>query len=452
MLSNPFSRARRHRGGDGLRIALLGTRGAPARYGGFETAVEEVGRRLVEDGHDVTVYCRTGNSGQTPEPRRFLGMRLVHLPAVKKSSLETLSHTFLTALHLLFQPRYDAYVLCNAANAPVLPLLKLKGTPVAVHVDGLEWRRSKWGPVGQKYYRIAESLSVRWADALIADAYGIQCYYSDEFGALTEGIAYGAPIVEPGTDKLAEMGVEPQGYHLVVARFEPENHVDLMIEGYLRSGAQHPLVVVGSSPYSNEYNEKVRALADSDPRVRLVGGVWDQDLLDQLYANALTYLHGHSVGGTNPSLLRAMGAGAHTVAYDVVFNREVAGPHADYAADAAGVAAAIDKAEADPQAAHAAGRALVDRAALLYRWDDVARRYADLCVTMAAGGSQRGLYTGRRSPNSPWRKGKTPAIELPNTVVTLPSPRAASPVPSEVGRGASSTETAPRANAMGSGS
>lgn len=392
---------------------MLGTRGAPARYGGFETAVEEVGRRLVDAGHDVTVYCRTGNSGQTPEPTCYEGMRLVHLPAVKKSALETLSHTFYSALHLLFQPRYDAYVLCNAANAPMLPLLRLRGTPTAVHVDGLEWRRSKWGPVGRRYYRIAESLSVRWADALIADAYGIQCYYQDEFGAITDGIAYGAPLIEPGSDQLHELGLEPRQFHLVVARFEPENHVDLMIEGYLASEAVYPLVVVGSSPYSDDYNAKVQALADTSDKVHLVGGVWDQNLLDQLYANCLSYLHGHSVGGTNPSLLRAMGAGAHTIAFDVVFNREVAGPDAEFAASPHDIAAAIDRAEADPVKAAAAGRALVRRASENYRWDDVADAYGDLCAALARGGSQRGLYTGRRNPASPWKGHHTPTVTLP---------------------------------------
>lgn len=421
---------RRHRraSNGALRIALLGTRGVPARYGGFETAVEEVGKRLVEAGHDVTVYCRTGNSGESVDPQEHLGMKLVHLPAVKKSALETLSHTFFTSLHLLFQPRYDAYVLCNAANSPTLPLLRLKGTPTAVHVDGLEWRRSKWGPIGQRYYRIAESLSVRWADALIADAYGIQCYYQDEFGAVTEGIAYGAPIVEPGSDKLGELGLAPREYHLVVARFEPENHVHLMIEGYLASNAQHPLIVVGSTPYSDGYNEQLKELAAKSDKIRLVGGVWDQDLLDQLYANSLTYLHGHSVGGTNPSLLRAMGAGAHTIAYDVVFNREVVGPDAEFAADAAGIAAAIDRAEAYPARAEETGRALRERARLLYQWDDVAERYARLCSTLAAGGSQRGLYMGRRSPRSPWRHGNTPTVDVAQVPRRVGGGESSSPV------------------------
>lgn len=398
-----------------LRIALMGTRGVPAHYGGFETALDEVGRRLVAQGHDVTVYCRTGNSGETPDPREYLGMTLVHLPALRNKQLETLSHTFLSALHAVFRAkRFDAAVVCNSANAVALPLLAAKRIPVAVHVDGLEWRRTKWGRVGRQYYRIAEALSVRWADALIADAYGIQRYYDDEFGARTDGIAYGAPdMSDVGTDQLHEVGVEKDGFHLVVARFEPENHVDLIIEGYLRSNAQLPLIVVGSTPYPSEHSARIDELAARSDRVRLLGGVWDQRLLDQLYAGAYTYLHGHSVGGTNPSLLRAMGAGTATIAYDVVFNREVAGEAALYAGTPGEFAAAIDEAEGDLVRTRGSGQALAERARRRYSWDDVADAYARLCGRLADGMSQRGLFTGRRSATSVWRGGRTPWIEVP---------------------------------------
>lgn len=397
-----------------LRVALMGTRGVPARYGGFETAMEEVGRRLAAQGHDVTVYCRTGNSGQRPDPKSFEGMRLVHLPAMRKRSLETLSHTLLSAVHLLTRRRrFDAVVVCNAANSPVLPLLRARSTPVAVHVDGLEWRRTKWGPVGRRYYRVAESLAVRWADALIADAYGIARYYEDEFGARTDQIAYGAPVLSSaGSGRLAELQLREQGYHLLVARFEPENHVDLMIEGYLGSGARLPLVVVGSTPYPGEYSARIEVLAAGSPNVRLIGGVWDQALLDELYAGALTYVHGHSVGGTNPSLLRAMGAGTATIAYDVVFNREVAGPEAWYCADTREVALGLAQAEADPAEAQRRGEALAERARSAYSWDDVTEEYAALMRRMAAGATQRGLFTGRRARASLWRDGFTPSVEL----------------------------------------
>ena len=154
-----------------MQIALIGTRGVPARYGGFETCVEEVGRRLVAAGHQVRVYCRpSGVSDADGEPQpEYLGMQLVHLPVVRKRSLETLAHTALSVLHRCLAGA-DAAVVFNAANAPLLPVLKARGIPVATHVDGLEWRRGKWGPAGQRYYQAAESLAVRWSDLLIADA------------------------------------------------------------------------------------------------------------------------------------------------------------------------------------------------------------------------------------------------------------------------------------------
>ncbi len=396
-----------------LNIALIGSRGAPARYGGFETAVDEVGQRLAARGHRVTVYCRNGNSGQEKDPRRYRGMRLVHLPAVRYRSLETLSHSFLCVLHALRGERFDAVMMCNSANAPVLPLLRARRIPVATHVDGIEWRRSKWGRRGRSYYRLAESLAVRWSDALIADAVGIEAYYLDEFGARTDTITYGSPdIREAGSARLAGLGLEPGKYHLIVARLEPENHVDLMLEGYLRSTARYPLIVVGSVPYASKHAADLEALAARSGSIRMIGGVWDQELLDELYAGALTYLHGHSVGGTNPSLLRAMGAATATIAYDIVFNREVAGPQARYAVSAGEVADALGEAEADEAATRRRGAALSERARQLYDWEATADKYEALFTALAAGRSQRGLYTGRRVKRSWWRAGFTPVIRF----------------------------------------
>lgn len=376
-----------------MRIAMMGTRGVPARYGGFETCVEEVGRRLATAGHDVTVYCRRVAGQDAPPPDEHLGMRLVHLPAARRRSLETLSHTTLSVGHLL-RPGTDAALLFNSANAPMLPALRARGIPVATHVDGLEWKRAKWGGAGRRYYRTAESLAVRWSDALIADAAGISDYYDLEFGAPTELIAYGAPILdERRPEAVRAIGLEPHRYHLVVARFEPENHVDLIVEGYVTSAALHPLVVVGSAPYADEYTARIQSLADG--RVRLLGGVWDQDLLDQLYANALTYQHGHSVGGTNPSLLRALGAGAATDAFDVSFNREVLGEHGRFWSTPDDVAALVEDAEAQEDLTLSRGLGGQGRAKH-YDWDDVAERYEDLCHRLATGAFNRRRPSGRR--------------------------------------------------------
>jgi len=375
-----------------MRVALIGTRGIPARYGGFETAVEEVGRRLAARGHEVVVFCRGGaDDAKLPD---YLGVQLVHLPSVKRRAFETLSHTALSVFHHSLK-NVDAAVVFNAANSPLLPVLRARRIPVATHVDGLEWKRSKWGPTGRRYYRAAESLAVRNSDALIADAQGIADYYDQEFGAPTRLIAYGAPLLaDPASDRLAELGLTPHGYHLVVARFESENHVLEIVQGYVASTATLPLVVVGSAPYADRYIAEIEQA--SDGRVKLLGGLWDQTQLDQLYANALTYLHGHSVGGTNPSLLRAAGAGAFVIAYDVPFNREVAGDHAEYFASPADVAREVERAEADPEQARTRGAAL-QRDIARYNWEDVADRYEQLLGDLSGRAFPARRPSGRRS-------------------------------------------------------
>ncbi len=363
-----------------MRVALVGTRGAPARYGGFETCVEEVGARLADAGHQVVVYCRDPRDDSEPRRATYRGMTLVHLPALSRRSLETLSHTSLSIGHLMAHPA-DAVLLFNAANSPLLPLLRARRLPVATHVDGLEWKRGKWGPVGRRYYRVAEALAVRWSDAIIADADGIRSYYAHEFGIAAELITYGAPSIHPrDPGRLAALGLAPRRYHLVVARFEPENHVDVVVQGYCASRATDPLVVVGSAPYGEAYRARVER--DADDRVRFLGSVWDQTLLDELYANALTYQHGHSVGGTNPSLLRAIGAGAATDAYSVTFNREVLGDAGRYWDGPDDVRTLIEAAEQDRDATLRRGERCRARSAA-YRWDDVAADYEKLCFRLA---------------------------------------------------------------------
>jgi glycosyltransferase involved in cell wall biosynthesis len=405
---------------DRLSIALVGTRGVPARYGGFETAVEEVGRRLADRGHRVVVYCRTVPGAEEPPPAEYLGMELVHLPAARKRSLETLSHTALSVRHLVTH-RTDAAIVFNAANSPLLPVLRAARIPVATHVDGLEWKRAKWGGTGRRYYRVAEALAVRWSDALIADAQGIADYYRDAFTAPTTLLAYGAPQIAPGSHRLAELDLEPRGYHLVVARFEPENHVDLIVEGYAASEAAKPLVVVGSAPYADEYTRQVHALADR--RVRFLGGVWDQELLDQLYANCCTYLHGHSVGGTNPSLLRAIGAGAAVTAFDVDFNREVVADAGRFFRTADDVARQIDAVEADPEGTERAGQRARELAAG-YDWDEVAAGYEELARALAGRRFPRRRPSGRRRPTA--ADAPVPRVSsVPAPAVVVPPPASA---------------------------
>lgn len=362
-----------------MKVAMIGTRGVPAHYGGFETAIEEIGSRLAAAGHEIVVFCRPVENETPLAVHR--GMQLVHLPVVRRRSLETLAHTALSVVSPALRGT-DAALVFNAANSPLLPMLRLRGIPVATHVDGLEWKRSKWGTIGRRYYRVAESLAVRWSDEIIADAQGIADYYRTEFSAPSRLIAYGSPHLDGiGSDRLAELDLAAGRYHLAVARFEPENHVLEIVRGYAASASEFPLVVVGSAPYADRYTAAIREAADH--RVRLLGGIWDQVLLDQLYANAASYLHGHSVGGTNPSLLRAAGAGAPVIAFDTVFNREVVGSDGLFFTDAASVAEQLGHAETHPDELRVMG-ARLKASSLRYDWDDVAAKYEQLCRDLAS--------------------------------------------------------------------
>ena len=349
----------------------MGTRGVPALYGGFETAVEEIGSRLAQRGYQVTVYCR--NPGQ--QITEYKGMKLVNLPAIHHRMAETLSHTSLSAAHAIVKDRPDVCLLMNAGNAPFLGPLKLAGIPTAIHLDGLESRREKWRGLGARYYRWAEKSAVKHGRFLISDAQAIATHVRDQYGRSSEVIAYGADVINPGSDRLAELNLTPGEYHLIVARLEPENHVLESVVGYTRSQQVQPLIVVGSAPYSDWYIQQVKQAADS--RTRFLGGIYDQELLNQLYANATTYTHGHSVGGTNPSLLRAMGAGAEILAFDCDFNREVTDNKALYWTTAEDFTELLDNFTPTGM-----GEILQQRVGSTYQWEQITDQYEDLIKRM----------------------------------------------------------------------
>lgn len=378
-----------------MHIAMIGTRGVPAQYGGFETAVEEVGKRLVARGHRVTVYCR--NESQTMT--EYLGMELVNMSALRKRSLETLSHTALSVRHATRpKNRPDAAVVFNAANAPFLARMRKAVIPTAVHMDGIEWKRQKWAGAGAKYYRWAERKAATEGLALIADAQGIADHLRDTYRRHSYVIAYGAPILYPESDLLKQHGLETGGYHLVVARMEPENHVHVIVEGYAQSGSDVPLVVVGGTPYGDEYIDRVKRFAGQSD-TRFIGGVWDQRLLNQLYGNCRSYLHGHSVGGTNPSLLRALGCAAPVSAYDVNFNREVTAGHARFFGTSEEVAGVVRADDADIEGALLRGKAGQEHVSVAYRWDDVTDGYEQMLLEIAGRKEETTLtLVGTRSP------------------------------------------------------
>ena len=309
-----------------MKIALIGTRGVPARYGGFETCAEEVGRRLARRGHEIWVYGRTGYDRRRLE--YYEGMRLVRLPALRVKFLETLSHTALSLVHAAGR-RMDAVLVFNSANSPLIALSGRIGRKTVLHTDGLEWMREKWRGPGRLYYKLAERLAAHLPAALISDSRVIQRYYRDVYRRETRFISYGAPVEESRDPSLLDrFGLRPGEYFLQIARFEPENNQGLAVRAFEGLAAEKKLVLVGGSRYRTTY--AAETMATTDARIMFPGYCYESDVLRELLCHAYAYIHGNEVGGTNPGLLQAMGAGCFVIARDVPFNREVCGDAALY--------------------------------------------------------------------------------------------------------------------------
>lgn len=368
-----------------LKLAILGTRGIPASYGGFETFAEELSTRLVGRGHAVTVYCR---SHHTPRHlREVQGVRLVVLPTIRHKYLDTICHTLLSSLHAAARG-YDVALYCNAANALFLPLPRLRGTKVAINIDGLEWQRRKWNWLGRQFHRVSERLACSLSHALITDAQVIQAYYQRVHGAESEFIPYGAPTEKARTrEALSRFGLEPERYFLYVGRLEPENNPDRVIEAFRRLKTDLRLVIVGDAPYARRFIRKLHQSADE--RVVFTGYVFGH-AYRELISHAYCAIHATEVGGTHPALLEAMGLGNGILVSDVPENREVVQDGALFFTlrDPEDLLGKMELALEDRQRLEALAEVARQRVRRHYTWDSVAARYESLFLRLAAGRSQ----------------------------------------------------------------
>jgi glycosyltransferase involved in cell wall biosynthesis len=299
-----------------MKFAILGTRGIPAGYGGFETFAEELSHRLAARGHAVTVYCRRRH-----EQPSYRGVRLVYLPTIRHKYLDTVAHTFVSTLHLLFH-RQDAVLYCNAANAVFTALPRLFGIPVALNVDGLERKRRKWNRLARAWYQFSEWLATFFPNAVVTDAQTIAAYYLERYRKPSRFIPYGAETGKvPTTGALDRLDLAPGGYFLYVSRMEPENNALLVRESFERVTAPVKLVLVGDAPYAKSYLERVRDTRD--PRVVLPGAIYGLGY-HELLSHCLAYVHATEVGGTHPALIEAMGRGCLVLYLNTTENAEVA--------------------------------------------------------------------------------------------------------------------------------
>ena len=300
-----------------MRIALIGTRGIPANYGGFETFAEELTVRLAERGHEVTVYCRATHFGDT-----YRGVRLRYIPTIRHKYLDTLAHTLFCTADVLLRGGFDVLLYCNAANAIYTLLPRLFGTPTALNVDGLERNRKKWNRLAKGWYSLSEWLATWCCTEIVSDARHIQKYYAERYRRGSTFIAYGAPTGRvPEQNVLVELGLEPKRYVLYVSRLEPENNALLVRKAFEQISGDFRLALVGDAPYASDYIQQVRDTADA--RILFPGAIYGEGY-QQLQSHSAVYIQATEVGGTHPALIEAMGRQAMVLYLDTPENEEVA--------------------------------------------------------------------------------------------------------------------------------
>ena len=302
-----------------MKIAIIGSRGYPYVYSGYETFVKELAERLVSRGFEITVYCHKNLFKEYPSCVN--GINLKYFLTIEKKTLSQFIHTFQSMLHASLM-NYDIIFVVNSANGPFGIISKILRKKTAINVDGLEWLRPKWKGLGSKYFYLASRLSTILYDHIVTDSSEMQKIYKKEFGKDSTVIAYGANIRYSQKPVLInKWELESKSYYLVVGRLIPDNNADLIVKEFIASKSKKTLVIVGDVPYDDEYATKIKNT--NDPRIFFTGYVYDQDELAELYHNCFAYLHGHEFGGTNPTMLKALAYGCAVLALDTVFTREM---------------------------------------------------------------------------------------------------------------------------------
>jgi glycosyltransferase involved in cell wall biosynthesis len=365
-----------------LSIAFMGTRGIPASYSGFETCVEQLGQRLVERGHAVTVYCRSHHT--TYPGTTYKGMRLVKLPTIANKYLDTIVHSFISSLHALGQ-RYDVALYFIAGNSPVTWIPRLVGTQTILNVDGLDWKREKWPALAKRYIQLAERLATKLPNTYLTDSRVVQDYYRNRFGSEPSYIPYGSELVAaPPGETLARYRLQPQKYILFVGRLVPENCAHHLVEAFQGLETDLRCVIVGDAPYAEDYIASLRANALRDPRITLTGYVFGQGY-HELGSNACIFVETSGVGGTHPALTEAMAFGNCVVVHNTPENLETigaAGLAYEGKAGGSGLRKVLQALLSDPERIREYRQLARQRAQTCYSWEAVTDAYERLFFSL----------------------------------------------------------------------
>jgi glycosyltransferase involved in cell wall biosynthesis len=369
-----------------VKIAILGTRGIPASYSGFETAVEQLAARLTARGHEVVVYCRPHVVDR--RLRRYVGAELVHLPTVQNKYLDTFVHTLLSAAHAARRTRPDVALFFIAGNSPLCLITRRASIPSVINIDGLDSDRRKWPALAKAYLRFAEATAPRWAEVAITDSHAVAETYERRYGHRIGVVPYGVEAPgHSGTETLERLGLAPRRYILFVGRLEPENNPHMLVQAFSRISSERArgmkLVVVGGAPYAGDYIRQVWRAAD--PRVVFPGYVFGRGYWE-LQHHAYLFCAPTEVGGTHPVILEAMAAGNCVLVNDHRPNVETVGDAGVFFSGSTGVedlARQLERLLEHPELVEDYRSRALQRARL-YSWDAVTDRYERLLAAVCA--------------------------------------------------------------------
>ena len=302
-----------------LKIAIIGSRGYPYIYSGYETLVKELSERLVNSGNEVIVYCH--RKLFTEKPKKVNGIDLVYTPSLNSKIFSQLYNSFFSFIHVCFS-NVDVVLVVNSANGPFGLLTKIFRKKTCINVDGLEWLRPKWKGLGSLYFKFASKLATIFYDEIITDSFEMNKVYRNTFGIKSTVIAYGSTMIDNKQSKILEkFKLQKKQYYLIVGRLIPDNNSKLIIDGFLKSNSNKSIVIVGDVPYNDNYANNIKLL--SSKKIIFTGYINDQVDLTALYENCFGYIHGHEFGGTNPTMINALDLNCQVLALDTIFNREM---------------------------------------------------------------------------------------------------------------------------------
>jgi glycosyltransferase involved in cell wall biosynthesis len=363
---------------------MIGIKAIPARFGGFETAVDHISRGLVQAGHQVTVYNRSGMSSIAAA--NYEGVRLITIPTIRSKNLSTIFHSFLSTLHAMFSHVEVVHYFTTGATL-FAPLAKLSGKKIVCSVDGTDWQRAKWGRLARIYLRFSERLAALFCDQLISDSGEVQSYYRSKHRAKSSCIVYGmCEAQSENLDWLQRFGLADRGYVLFVGRFVPENNIHHLIHAFERTATEKKLVIVGDDPWQKAYVRSLKSTAD--PRVIFTGSVYGDGYV-QLQRHAYLFVLPDEVGGTHPALVEAMGFGNCVLVNDTPSNLEVIGDCGFSYRGAEGASDLQTRMQYllnNPDVVSLHRKRAECRARERYRWEDVVEKHALLYRKMLRNG------------------------------------------------------------------